>query len=1049
MRLSPFSIITVFVALMIIGLAFVPRLGIQLHPQAELPALRVSFTWTDTPAIQVEREVTSKIESALSTIIGIEEVSSVSSFGMGSVDIKVGRRVNLEMLRFKVSSSIRRLFPSFPQGVSYPSVELIRAAGRQTPLLTYNIVAPVPTQTISQYMEQFVFPNLAQIRGLDEVNLFGANPLEYQVIYNTQKLELWNISVQDLRESIQAYFGNHFLGFALANEQDNGYAGKIPVSLRAGNISGEPMWEKIPLANRSGRIIYLTDVASVRLVETVPFSYFRVNGKTTLLMVIEAARGVNQISLSDQIRYTLDGLQQQMPEGWQMILTYDDTQFIRTDLQRAGTRMLISFGVLMLFVMLVTRNARYLLMIFITMVANLLLAVTWYYFLGIEIHLYSLAGITLSLGIIIDNCIVMIEHLRSHGNKKVFVAILAATLTTVGSLSVIFLLGHEQQLMLRDFAGVVLVNLLLSVGIAWFFIPALFVQFKMKQRQTPKVLVSARRVVSLTRRYLQFISLARRRRCLVLLILILGFGIPVHLLPREVPGESLASRLYNQTIGSPFYQQNIKGIAENVLGGTLRLFSQYVFDGAFFTDPERTTIHIRGMMPDGSTIHQLNDAVVKMENFLRGFGQIEQFQTRIVSPRNGTITVFFRPEYEIGAFPFVLQNQIIQKALHVGGAEWSVMGVGQGFSNVLRRGWGSMLFRFEGYNYDQLYQFAETLKTWALENPRVRTPRIFGTDPWASILRNEFFMEFDENVLALHNLSIPQVFQGLQERIMKVPAANIFYNYRQTQLSLIPHEYREYTLWDLAHKPLQVAGAQFTPNELLQVEKRATGKDIFKHNQQYRISLSMDFVGPHHLQERVSENLLESIQQILPMGYNVSLPQWRWEEEAKQNYLLILLVVVIIFFICAILLESLLQPLAILSLIPVSFAGLFLTFFLFDLNFDQGGWAAFILLSGLSVNAGLFILSDFNRYRRTHPHRNPLFLYMKAFQHKIFPVMLTIVSSIIGLVPFIIGEREVFWFAFAAGTIGGLIFSILAVWVFFPVFLTMGNKKGGKTKKGY
>lgn len=189
----------------------------------------------------------------------------------------------------------------------------------------------------------------------------------------------------------------------------------------------------------------------------------------------------------------------------------------------------------------------------------------------------------------------------------------------------------------------------------------------------------------------------------------------------------------------------------------------------------------------------------------------------------------------------------------------------------------------------------------------------------------------------------------------------------------------------------------------------------------------------------VRERQIQELNGILPIGFHAKEPGFRgWNKKDKKQYYLLLLVVGIIFFICAILLESLLQPLAIIALIPFSFIGLFLTFYLFDLNFDQGGFAAFILLCGLSVNAGLFIVNDYNNYRKEKGEKFRLNAYLKAFNHKIMPIMLTIVSTVIGLIPFIWGgQKEAFWFAFAAGSIGGLLFSMVAILIYLPLLIRL------------
>ena len=92
------------------------------------------------------------------------------------------------------------------------------------------------------------------------------------------------------------------------------------------------------------------------------------------------------------------------------------------------------------------------------------------------------------------------------------------------------------------------------------------------------------------------------------------------------------------------------------------------------------------------------------------------------------------------------------------------------------------------------------------------------------------------------------------------------------------------------------------------------------------------------------------------------------------------------------------------------------------------------MLCGIVVNAGIYILNEYKNQLATKHYNNPMEFYIRAFNHKIIPILLTILSTILGLIPFLVdGEKEVFWFAFALGTIGGLFFSLLALVLFMPV----------------
>ena len=172
---------------------------------------------------------------------------------------------------------------------------------------------------------------------------------------------------------------------------------------------------------------------------------------------------------------------------------------------------------------------------------------------------------------------------------------------------------------------------------------------------------------------------------------------------------------------------------------------------------------------------------------------------------------------------------------------------------------------------------------------------------------------------------------------------------------------------------------------------------------------------------------LENFAKVLPTGYSAQ------SDGDRYNWNV---------FTTAVLFNSLKQPFAILCVIPTAFIGIFLTFYLFDLNFDQGGFAAMVLLCGITVNACIYILNEYNSIRKNK--RTPdTWAYMKAFNRKINPIFLTISSTVLGFVPFLIGtDKEAFWFPLAAGTIGGLLMSVAGIFLLLPVFTL---KKEGKS----
>ena len=1040
---SSFSTIVVFAALVLLGFSVIPLLDVKLQPTRTLPAITVSFSWPDASARVLEEQVTSRLEGMLATIAGVKNITSRSQKSFGTVTLTFKKGTNLDAARFEAVTMIRRLYPGLPGEVSYPYLSLSSGGRQVRSILNYNLSAAASPYYIQKYAEDHLVPELSRIRGVSNVRVYGAVPFEWELRFNVDRIFALGITAEDISAAVNNYFRRDIIGMGSFQIPGTGKVKTLRLVLQ-NDIPPELSWDRIPIKKSGDRIIFFGDVARARYKEQPPSSYYRINGLNTINMVFYPEENANNIKVARAVKERIREIKKGLPPGYSSLLSYDETEYVSAAIHKVVTRTLFSIVILLLFVLVISRQIRYLLLIFFSLLANLIIAAIFYYLFRIEIHLYSLAGITVSFGIIIDNSIVMIDHLRHQHNKRVFLAILAATLTTIGALSVLFFLTDKQKVNLIDFAGVIIVNLTVSLFIALFFIPALMDRMPLKEKKNRRFFRRKRFVVRFTGFYARSLKVMARYRWAFILLLILGFGLPVYNLPEKIKKETYTARLYNKTLGSSFYQEKIRPVTDKILGGTLRLFTENVYESTFYSTPERTVLYVNGSMPEGSTIQQLNEAMRKMENFIAGFDEVEMFKTYIGSYRNGRITIYFRPEVENGSFPYYLKGALISKAINVGGLDWGVYGVGRGFSNALYSGWKNSRIILEGYNYDRLYNYALRLKKDLLRLARIKEVDITGgTDSWQSRILHEYFLDFNREQLGLNEVTLSQFYNYLQDRVYK-RKLNRIYNQGEAQpVVLLSGRADRFNVWDLKNEPVYIGKRVFRTGMLARIEKRKTGNEIYKYNQQYQLAVMYDYIGSGTMASRVEKEKINEMNRVLPLGFRArSMGYSYWNKKDKKQFYLILLVIVIIYFICTILLESLLQPLAIISLIPLSYVGVFLTFYLFGFNFDQGGFAAFILLAGIVVNSGLYIVNDYNNFCRDRGRREDLRLYLKAYNHKIIPVFLTVLSTILGLLPFVWGgQHEVFWFAFAAGAMGGLLFSVLAVVVWLPLLLKIGISK--------
>ena len=811
------------------------------------------------------------------------------------------------------------------------------------------------------------------------------------------------------------------------------------------------------MLQHKARILYLKDLIQIRYAEQEPDAYYRLNGLNMLTIQLESEQLTNQLWVAQSAKKTIETLRSELPPGYSLVQTYDATEFLREELNKIAYRSLFTLGILLVFVLVVSRSFRYLLLILTSLLANLAIACMAFYLLELEMHLYSLAGITVSLGLLIDNSIVMIDHVRHQGNKRVFLAILAATLTTLAALSAIFFLPEVQQVNLIDFAWVMLVNLGVSLGIALWLIPALLGQFPLATGRKSYSLRKARRIVQWQRPYRGWIRHSLRWRPLWITLAILGFGLPVFMLPEDWKEDSYRyygpkqeeaevpwyERWYEQTLGSSNYQREIKPWVDPILGGSLRLFMEETFPNSRYRPLERTVLYVRGKMPYGTTVKQMNEAFQSLENFLSQFEEIEQYETQISSSQQALSQIHFHPEYERKGFPYFLKSLVESHVIDLGAVDWQVYGVGRGFNNAIGMGSKNSRIQMRGFNYEQLFQYAEGLKKRLLEHPRIKEVFLNGEIRWDYRPHSEFVMNLDKQLMTTKEIQSQQVLDALQPLTLERRRIHeVYQGGKYSSVILLPKDPQSRDIWQIRNQPLVLDSIGVNLQQLARLEKIPAGDVIYKEDQQYHIWVEYDFIGPEPQSRTVQEEMVREIQQLLPIGYTASAGRrggW-WSRENKTAYGLIFLVVAMIFGICAILLESLRQPLAVIAMIPLSFIGVFLTFYLFEFNFDQGGYAAFLLLCGISVNSALYIINDFNNFRKLRPFKSQMALYLKAFRHKIFPISLTILSTLLGLLPFVwAGPEETFWFALAVGTIGGLIFSLLAVGLYLPMLVL---KKG-------
>ena len=792
--------------------------------------------------------------------------------------------------------------------------------------------------------------------------------------------------------------------------------------------------ENLLIGRINGKDIFLKDLATLTMEEAAPQRYYRINGNNSVNLTINSREGVNKVLLAQNIKEKVNASKALLPEGIDVRLEFDNTSFLEKELQKIYKRSGLSILILIVFIFLINRNLRYLLSLFLGILVNVSLTAIILYLLGVDIHLYSLAGLTISFGLIVDNAIIMIDHLHKHKNRKVFLALLAASLTTIAALLMVFLLPEEDRKNLGEFSIVVAVMLANSLLVALLFTPAIYdLLFGNAQVRGRKLSVSKlRKRVRAFNLFSQTISFFTRYRKAFVVVLLLLFGLPIFYLPAKWEDKEW----YNNTVGSTVYQEEIRPYVDKALGGTLRMFVRGVFEKSGYREAERMRLYVNASLPFGNTLDQMDFIIREFEAYLKGVEGIDKFVTTVNSGQSARIEITFKEAHETSALPYRLKGKLAMKSTDWSGVRWNIYGVGQGFYTG-PGGEGIPSFRAElrGYNFTELEKQAEVLAEKLLSHRRIQEVNTNERLSYGEQKTEEYVLRLDQQNLAMAGANQYELVNALDD-MSRHEQPSLYLDVAAVQYGTVVREQHSdrFSRFDLENSSL-ITGEDriFKVSGFGSLQKETTTNALHKEDRQYIRLVSFDYMGSAKFGGEYLDEVLEEMKANMPIGYTASRQTYTWNyDQAKRQYGLLLVLVIGIFFICSILFENFKQPLFIIFIIPISFIGLFLIFSVFDFYFDQGGYAAFVMLGGLAVNAAIFIVNDLNNRVGGTYNRNVL----KAVAGKATPILLTILSTCFGLIPFVMeGQNEIFWFSLAIGTIGGLLFSMVGVFLALPVFL--------------
>lgn len=1023
---------------MLIGAAVIGKIPFQSESIRKLNSINISFRWPNVSSLVIENEVTSNLEGALAILKGIKSIRSTSFAGHGYVQLDLFDSEDVNKIRYEVATLVKQIYPRLPDGVSYPIVNINSAQNElDKPIISYTISGEFSTAEINRLIIKYIENELLKLEGVNKINIYGSRPLSCEIIYDHHKLELHNISVPDIQLGINSYLKEYELGMAYLTNSDNLNTPDYTSVKLISRSDKFPEWDKILIKKTNNGAVFLTDVARIYIREQELNYIYRINGLNTISFDVIGSKKSNHIVLANNIEQSINRIKRILPPGLSLIKAYDSTDYLITDMKTIGISFLISLLVLLIILCFIYNSWRYILLILVLLIANTLISSIFYYIFNLNLNPYTLTATFVALAIVLGNSIIIIHHLRYDYGIKRGMHLITGCLCIVAAVSVIFFLNSDQKSKFLDFCIIIIVNLTISSVVQLFLIPALIEKIPLRQKPTTRKILSSK--VKLNRLFSRIVSSSIHFKHLVIVGYILLFGIPIFMLPIKIESDKSFAKVYNASIGSEFYNQQVRPWVDKVLGGTLRLFIGFSdkFSSAE-ADAGRTRLDITISMPAGATVAQMNTVCLSFENYLSQFTELEKFETSILNGQSAKIGILFKKEFEKDYITTELKRNLESKATFTGLAEFSISGIGDAFSNEMNLKTFNFSLDIIGYDYQKVQQIAENVKLLLMQNPRVADINVQSMRAQKNEeKRSELtFRINDPEKLFKYNLDPAKINRSISDFASKKQIiGNLNYQNEYIPVFLSPQG-RDNSKWGIFSNPMiSDTVSNIYLNKFLTINKKDINSQIRRKDQQYELVVNYNFIGKEHLGIALSETIVDKINAKLPLGYLTKRAESEfWDKENENPLWIILLTLIIVFVTCSVLLNNILQALAVVTMIPVSYIGVFIMSNLFSYKFDEGGFAALIILCGLVAYLSLYIINGFGLAAKERNAKHYFMKLIRSYNSKIIPMFISVFSLIIFMLPIILFKKnEPFWYAFALSLIGGGFFATLNV----PFLLTI------------
>jgi len=433
-------------ATVVFGLVAASRIGISQFPDVDFPTINVSVSWEGAAPEVVENEIVEILEDALTQVEGIRSITSSSRQGGANITVELDLSRNVDLALQDVQTKIAQAQRQLPKDIDPPVVS--KTNPEDQPIMRIGLSGPFPPQVLADYVRYRVKDRLQTIPGIGDITLGGYLERNVRIWLDATRLDERGLTVADVTNALQ-------------REHIELPAGRLETEGREVNVRvlGEAInldtFRHIVVGTNQGAPVYLSDVSLVEDGFEDVRRVSRTNGQPAQGLGIRKQRGANAVEVADNVRAAMAEIQKTLPAGMELGINFDTTKFISESVHEIQFELMLAVVLTGLVCWMFLGSLSSTLNVVLAIPMSLFGTIAIIYFLGFTFNTFTLLGMALAVGIVVDDAIMVLENIVRHaemgkdrvraareGTAEITFAALAATLAVVAIfIPVVFMKG--------------------------------------------------------------------------------------------------------------------------------------------------------------------------------------------------------------------------------------------------------------------------------------------------------------------------------------------------------------------------------------------------------------------------------------------------------------------------------------------------------------------------------------------------------------------------------------------------------------------------------